>query len=88
MCAPLFFGAFSFRPISDKAVFDAILRGDTNDTFLAAQVELLLQDFKHWGLLTQKNCLEFLGKRFRPTLPFTSQTSDEEAGTALIERYA
>lgn len=84
---PVVLVAKALRDISDKEIYDRVLQGDKENTFIAARLELLLRDFKKWGLKSRLQCLQFLGSRFRNQLPISDRVSDLEAGRMLIDRY-
>eukprot|EP01038_Epipyxis_sp_PR26KG_P013003 gene13003-17433_t len=84
---PVVLVAKALSDISDKEIFDRIVQGDTNNTFLTVRLELLLRDFKSYKLYTKSQCQSYLGALFRLFLPVTDNTSDEEAGKMLIEEY-
>jgi DNA-directed RNA polymerase I subunit RPA2 len=73
--------------LSDKEIFDRIVAGDTENTFLTTRLELLLRDFKSYRLHSRSQCLALVGSLFRASLPIGEGTSDEEAGLQLIEMY-
>lgn len=73
--------------ISDKELFDRIVGGDHQNTFLTTRIELLLRDFKSYKLRSSQECLEYLGSLFRAFLPIAPRTNDLEAGKMLIRQY-
>lgn len=73
--------------MSDKELFDRIVQGDINNTFLTTRLEVLLRDFKNYDLYTKTQCLSYLGSLFRGYLPITDAMSDEDAGLMLIKKY-
>lgn len=73
--------------LSDKELYDRILKGDYSNTFLSTRLELLLRDVKQYALSTRGDYCAFLGSHFRGFLPITERTTDEQAGEMLIDRY-
>jgi DNA-directed RNA polymerase I subunit RPA2 len=73
--------------LSDKELYDRIMKGDSSNTFLSTRLELLLRDVKQYALSTRGDYCAYLGSHFRGFLPISERTSDEEAGDMLIDRY-
>jgi len=73
--------------MSDKEIFDRVLQGDTNNTFLATRLELLLQDSKLYPSKSSNEACAYLGSLFRNFLPISDRTSDLNAGRMLISRH-
>ncbi|KAL7410627.1 DNA-directed RNA polymerase i polypeptide 2 [Mrakia frigida] len=71
---------------SDLEIFEGLVQGDTENTFLTDRVELLLRGFKNYGLRTGKQCLEYLGSKFKVVLGVPEDWSDEVVGGWLLER--
>lgn len=72
--------------VTDKEIFKGIVQNDFENTFLSDRVELLLRGFKSYGLKNQRQCLEFLGDKFRVVLQCPEDWSDEEVGKFLVDR--
>lgn len=73
--------------ISDKEIFDRIVAGNNDNTFLTTRLELLLRDFKNYQLTDIVQCRAYLGSLFRNFLPIPESTSNEDAGRLLIQMY-
>jgi DNA-directed RNA polymerase I subunit RPA2 len=71
---------------SDLEIFEGLVQGDTENTFLTDRVELLLRGFKNYGLKTGKQCLEYLGSKFKVVLGVPEDWTDEVVGGWLLER--
>jgi DNA-directed RNA polymerase I subunit RPA2 len=84
---PIVMVARALRDISDKELFDRIVGGDTENTFLTARLELILRDSKRYNMFTSAECRAYLGTLFRNSLPISDKTSDEDAGRLLLERF-
>lgn len=84
---PVVLVAKCLMDISDMELFERVLAGDVNNTFLTTRLELLLRDFKNYRCSTKQQCLSFIGSLFRSSLPITERISDEEAGILLIKMY-
>ncbi|KIO16199.1 hypothetical protein M407DRAFT_86274 [Tulasnella calospora MUT 4182] len=70
----------------DKEIFEGVMMGDYENTFMTDRVELLLRNFKSYKLYTQKQCLEFLGERFRVVLGLPEDYSNQQLGMELLDR--
>ena len=84
---PVAIVAKALAAISDKDLYDRLVQGDHNNTFLTSRVELLLQETKKYKVYSQKDSQIFLGSLFRGMLPIADRTTDEEAGKMLLQRY-
>lgn len=84
---PVILVAKSLVDMSDKELFDRMVQGDTGNTFLTTRLELLLRDFKTYKLSSKAQCQAYLGSLFRLYMPITDETTDQEAGIALIDRF-
>ena len=71
---------------SDKEIFAGIIQNAFEDTFLTDRVELLLRGFKGYSLFTGKQCIEFLGDKFRIVLGCPEDWSLLEVGKFLLDR--
>ena len=72
---------------TDEEIYNRIVRGDDDNTFLKARAELLLQDARGFrGLHTPRECLSYLGARFRMVSDKADSTSDEDVGHYMIQR--
>lgn len=71
---------------NDRQIFNAVVQGDTGNTFLVERVELVLSEHAHLHLYSRKECLAYLGSRFRVILelPDRSGTAgDMESGRGI-----
>lgn len=84
---PVVMIAKALMNISDQELFNRIVGGDVNNTFLTTRLELLLRDFKAYNLKSMNECQEYLGGLFRAFLPISARVSDLEAGKFLIKQY-
>lgn len=71
---------------SDRQVFEGLMQGDMQNTFLTDRVELLLRGYKTFALYTQEQCLAYLGDKFRVVLNTDEDKTDEEVGKYLLDR--
>lgn len=77
---------------SDKEIFEGLVQGEYDNTFLTDRVELLLRGQKSWtdksraALLTGTQCLQFLGEKFRIVLNRPEDESDYDVGAYLLKR--
>lgn len=81
-------GAGEKAGIDDEEIYRRILQGDTENTFLKARAELLLQEARARfpNLNTPKECLAYLGSRFRNLSQRAESTSDIDVGHFMIRR--
>jgi len=84
---PVVLVAKSLMDISDQELFNRIVNGDSENTFLTTRLELLLRDFKSYKLYSMAQCQAFLGSLFRTKLPISTKTTDTLAGIILLKRY-
>ena len=74
--------------ITDQEIYNRIVEGDEDNTFLKARAELLLQESQRFdGLKTPKECLAFLGSRFRMLSMKADSTPDIEIGHYMIKKF-
>lgn len=71
---------------SDKEVFGGLVQGENDNTFLTDRVELLLRGQKAWDLHTGKQCLDYLGDKFRVVLNCAENWDNVKVGTYLLSR--
>ena len=71
---------------TDIEIYERLLQGDYENMFLAARVELLLEDSRRWeGVRSRAQALRFLGERFRNNVMGLSEAlTDVECGSALL----
>jgi len=74
--------------IRDEEVYQRIVQGDDENTFLRARAELLLQDARSrfGNLNTPEECLAYLGARFRNLSQKAESTSNIDVGHYIIQR--
>ncbi len=71
---------------SDKEIFEGIVQGEYDNTFITDRVELLLRSTKVWKLHSGKACLEYLGQKFRVVLNCPEDWSDLQVGGYLLSK--
>ncbi|KAG0281790.1 hypothetical protein BGZ95_010443 [Linnemannia exigua] len=71
---------------SDKEIFDSVMLGDLQNTFLTDRVELMLRSFKTYNLHTREQCLAYLGDKFRVVMNFPEDYTDVEVGEGLLRK--
>ncbi|ORZ39931.1 hypothetical protein BCR44DRAFT_56969 [Catenaria anguillulae PL171] len=76
----------ALQSASDKAIFDAIVQGNTDNTFLTTRVEGLLRSFKGSALHTREACLAYLGSKFHTLLNLPEDKTDIENGVEFLRR--
>ncbi|XP_059177244.1 DNA-directed RNA polymerase I subunit RPA2-like [Physella acuta] len=72
--------------VSDKFLFDELMRGREEDTFYRGCVIFMLRQVMTEGLNSQASVVSFIGKRFRVKLALPAWYTDEEVGHYLISR--
>lgn len=84
---PVVLVAKALLNISDQELFNRIVGGDYENTFMTTRLELLLRDFKSYKLNTPTECRAYIGSLFRGSLPLSDRADDATCGAFLIERY-
>jgi DNA-directed RNA polymerase I subunit RPA2 len=69
---------------SDKAIFEAIVCNDLENTFVIDRVELMLRKFKNYSLYTRDQCLSYLGDKFRVVMGMAEDASNIDVGKQLL----
>lgn len=70
----------------DRAVMEALVQGDWQDTFMTGRVEAMLRDFKRYVLVTRRQCREYIGARFHVVFGMPKETAYDEVGTEFLRR--
>jgi DNA-directed RNA polymerase I subunit RPA2 len=55
----------AFIDTTDREIYERIVQGDVENTFLTDRVENMLLESRKMPYYTKKQCLEFIGSRFR-----------------------
>lgn len=71
---------------SDKEIFEGLVQGEYDNTFLTDRIELLLRGQKVWGLQTGAQCLDYLGDKFRVVLGCPEDWSNTAVGGFLLRK--
>lgn len=71
---------------TDREIYDAIVQGNTKNSFLVERVEILLSQYHAERLFTRNDCLAYLGSKFRVVLGVPKRFSDVEAGRVLLRK--
>ena len=71
---------------SDKEIFEGLVQGEHDNTFLTDRVELLLRTQKTWGLHTGTQVLDYLGDKFRVVLGCPEDWPNAKVGTFLLKK--
>ena len=71
---------------SDREIFQDLIQGENDNTFLTDRVELLLRSAKVWGLHTGNAALEYLGEKFRVVMGCPEDWSNLAVGGYLMEK--
>jgi DNA-directed RNA polymerase I subunit RPA2 len=71
---------------SDMEIFEGIIMSEYDNTFLTDRVELLLRSFKSYKLHTGKDCLDYLGEKFRVVLGLPIDWTNRQMGQWLLDK--
>ncbi|CAL1530216.1 unnamed protein product [Lymnaea stagnalis] len=71
--------------VSEKYIFDELVRGRENDTFYRGCVVFMLRQIMTEGLNSQASVLSYIGKRFRVKLSLPDWYTDEQVGKYLFK---
>jgi DNA-directed RNA polymerase I subunit RPA2 len=74
---------------TDRAIYEKILQGDTENTFVSDRIEAMLRE---WATHTppcdtRAQCLAYIGSRFRSGLDLPERWTDIQAGETLLRKY-
>ncbi|EQC34809.1 hypothetical protein SDRG_07614 [Saprolegnia diclina VS20] len=74
--------------LTDREVYDRVVRGDTENTYLSARMELILRESKRFSVYSRDEALAYLGKHFRSVVPFLDKDmSNVEVGNRFVDDY-
>ncbi|CAN0389588.1 unnamed protein product, partial [Discosporangium mesarthrocarpum] len=76
----------ALRDTSDQEIHARVLRGEDDNTFLAAQMEVMLRDAKRHRVRTREESLSFIGAAFRTVMGVTDLVPDVDVGKKVIDR--
>lgn len=71
---------------SDLEIFEGLVQGEYDNTFLTDRVELLLRGQKTWGLQTGSQCLDYLGDKFRVVMNCPEDWTNSQVGAFLLQK--
>jgi DNA-directed RNA polymerase I subunit RPA2 len=78
-------------PVTDREIFQRVVRGDVENTYLVARMELILRETsKRFCIYSRDEALAYLGKHFRNVLPYLSnaaELSNVEVGNWFLDEY-
>uniref|UniRef100_A0AAV1UUX8 DNA-directed RNA polymerase subunit beta n=1 Tax=Peronospora matthiolae TaxID=2874970 RepID=A0AAV1UUX8_9STRA len=75
-------------PLTDREIYERVLRGDHENTYLSARVELILREAKKFSLYSRDEALAYLGKHFRFAMPYVCDNmSNMEVGSKLLDEF-
>ena len=77
----------ALRETTDLEMFEHVVNGDYDNTYLVSRVEIMLRSGQNYGVYTQTQALAFLGLRFRPLLMLPREMTDADAGRVFIKRH-
>ncbi|EJT46891.1 DNA-directed RNA polymerase i polypeptide 2 [Trichosporon asahii var. asahii CBS 2479] len=71
---------------SDLEIFEGLVQGEYDNTFLTDRVELLLRGQKSWNLQTGTQCLDYLGDKFRVVMNCPDDWTNVQVGSYLLKK--
>lgn len=71
---------------NDREIFDGIVANETSNSFLTDRLELLLRNFKSYGLASKHENLSFLGEKFRIVMDAPVDMSNEDVGRMVLKK--
>ncbi|ETV99767.1 hypothetical protein H310_07819 [Aphanomyces invadans] len=75
-------------PLTDREIYDRVVRGDVDNTYLAARMELILRESKRFAVYSRDEALAYLGKHFRHVLPYLSaDMTNVQVGNRFLDEY-
>lgn len=75
-------------PLTDREIYERVLRGDHENTYLSARVELILREANKFAVYSRDEALAYLGKHFRFAMPYVYESmSNVEVGHMLLDEY-
>jgi hypothetical protein len=76
-------------PTTDREIYERVLAGDRDNTYLSDRVLMLLRDAKRYeaALHSRDAALAYLGARFRTVLDIPDGLTDVEVGQTLLDRF-
>ncbi|CAK4078843.1 unnamed protein product [Aphanomyces euteiches] len=75
-------------PLTDREIYDRVVRGDVDNTYLAARMELILRESKRFSVYSRDEALAYLGKHLRLVLPYlSSDMTNVEVGNRFLDDY-
>lgn len=74
--------------LSDRELYNKLVRGAAGDSFLSERVEVLLADVKKRALHTREQCLAYLGFLLRPMMGVADPSlSAMEVGEVFLREH-
>lgn len=75
-------------PLTDREIYERVLRGDHENTYLSARVELILREAKNFSLYSRDEALAYLGKHFRLVMPYVYDSmTNVEVGSKMLDEF-
>lgn len=75
-------------PLTDREIYERVLRGDHANTYLSARVELILREAKTFALYSREAALAYLGKHFRQAMPYVyDNMTNLDVGSKLLDDF-
>ncbi|CAG8488279.1 548_t:CDS:10 [Acaulospora colombiana] len=83
---PVMLLAKSLVETNDRGIYEMLMLGDLENTFVSDRVELMLQEFKTLGVKSREQCLTLLGEKFRVVFGVPSHYSNKRVGERVIKK--
>ncbi|CAG5129269.1 unnamed protein product, partial [Candidula unifasciata] len=72
--------------VSDKYIYDELIRGREEDSFLKGRVIYMLRQVMSEGLISQMSVLQYIGQKFRVKMSLPDWYTNEDVGRALFRQ--
>mmetsp|Transcript_28191 Transcript_28191/g.73897 ORF Transcript_28191/g.73897 Transcript_28191/m.73897 type:complete len:1149 (-) Transcript_28191:67-3513(-) len=72
--------------VDDRRVYDAVVHGDHDNSFVTERAKALLKELQGRQLYSRQACLAYLGNLFRVVMQVRSGLSDEAVGQIVLDR--
>ncbi|CAG8479706.1 9635_t:CDS:10 [Acaulospora morrowiae] len=83
---PVIFFLKSLVEINDKGIYEMLMLGDFENTFMSDRVEHMLQEFKAHDVKSREQSLTLLGEKFRVIIGLPSHYSNKQVGEYVIKK--
>lgn len=84
---PVIYIIKAFKSCTDREIYNKIMKGDSNNMFLADRLSIIFRESRNSKIFTQEDALSYIGHRFRLVLDPGDDISDKEIGQLILDRY-